>query len=380
MALQGCTCIVRATAFAHAAGRYWLSAFPHARAELGAWRQRAEQIPDRTLRNAALDALRTKSDDLEGAIAFAAFAPPRARIKTVRAITAFQLAFDYLDTIVELPNPDPITNGRSLNQALLVALSPGVPHPDYYKHHLHRDDAGYLENLIDTCRAAIYTLPSHAAVTVPAQRALLRIVTYQSLNHGDADGSRAAFTDWARSQSVPGIDMRWWETGAATGSQLSVLALIAAAADPTMRIERATAIEHAYFPWIGALSTLLDSIIDRRKDRIEGQRSLVDYYSSPQETAERLQMMAVEALRVVRPLADAENHVMILAAMAAFFHSTPQASAPDVGLATRAVLDTMGGWATPALLFFRTRRALARISPTYGAKLHYGHSKLTKNR
>lgn len=360
MAVQGCTCIVRAAAFARAARRYWLSAFPRARAEHGAWRRRAEQIPDPTLRNAALDALRTKSNDLEGAVAFAVFAPPRARINIVRAITAFQLAFDYLDTIVEMPNPDPITNGRSLNQALLVALSPGVPHPDYYKHQLHRDDAGYLEGLIDTCRAAISTLPSLAAITVPAQRALLRVVTYQSLNHGDAYGSRAAFTVWARSQSVAGIDLRWWETGAATGSQLSVLALIAAAADPTMRMDRATAIEHAYFPWIGALSTLLDSIIDRRVDEIEGQRSLVDYYTSPQETSERLRMMAVEALREIRPLVDAENHILILAAMAAFFHSTPQASAPDVALATRAVLDTMGGWATPALLFFRTRQVLAR--------------------
>jgi hypothetical protein len=49
--------------------------------------------------------------------------------------------------------------------------------------------------------------------------------------------------------------------------------------------------------------------------------------------------------------------------MAAFFHSAPQASAPDVGLATRAVLDTMGSGANSALLLFRTRRALGRRSP-----------------
>lgn len=364
MEVQGCTCLVRVTGFIRAARRYWLSAFPLARSEVGAWRRRAEQIPDRVLRNAALDALHVKSTDLEGAVAFAVFAPRRARLSIVRAIAKFQLAFDYLDTIVELPNPDPITNGRTLNQALLVALSPGAPHPDYYKHHLHHDDAGYLEDLVDTCRAAVSTLPSLAAISVPAQRALLRIVAYQSLNHGDAHGSHAAFRDWARSQSVPGIDMHWWETGAATGSQLSVLALIAAAADPAMQVERATAIEHAYFPWIGALSTLLDSIIDRRMDTIECQRNPIDYYGSPTETAERLRMMAVEALRVIRPLEDAENHALILAAMAAFFHSTPQASAPEVGLATRAVLDTMGGWAIPALIFFRVRRALARDSLT----------------
>jgi hypothetical protein len=153
--------------------------------------------------------------------------------------------------------------------------------------------------------------------------------------------------------------------GAAAGSQLSVLALIAAAGDPEMCRERAAALEHAYFPWIGALSTLLDGVIDQRRDSLECQRSLIDNYTSPEETAERLRMFATEALEAVHPLSDASDHTMILAAMAASFHSTPQALAPEVGLATRAVLETMGGWATPSLLFFRTRRALAHKPRLY---------------
>jgi tetraprenyl-beta-curcumene synthase len=314
------------------------------------------------LRNAALDSLRTKSDDLEGAVAFAVFAHPRTRIQVVQAITAFEVAFDYLDTIVELPNPQPIINGRTLNQALLLAFEHGVPHPDYYASHTRQHDAGYLEDLVDTCRAGIASLPSFAAVAEPVHRALSRIVAYQSLNHGDARGSHDAFAQWARSQSAPGTYLRWWETAAAAGSQLSVLALIAAAADPTMSPERATALEHAYFPWVGALSTLLDSVIDQHGDSAEGQRSLIDYYTSPQEAAERLRTIAVEALRAIRPLPDAENHALILAAMAAFFHSAPQASSLDVGAVTQAVLDTMGSRAAPALLLFKARRALARRS------------------
>jgi tetraprenyl-beta-curcumene synthase len=364
MATEGCVCIVRARTFARAARRYWLSAFPHAYVELGAWRRRAEQIPDPTLRTAALDALRTKIDDLEGAVAFAAFAPRRRRANIVRAIIAFQLTFDYLDNVAELPNVNPIRNGRSLNQALFVAFSPGAPHLDYYQHQLHRDDAGYLKSLIGTCQAAIRTLPSLAAVIVPARRALLRIVTYQSLNHGDAYGSRTAFAAWACSQAVPGIDMQWWETGAATGSQLSVIALIVAAADPSLRADHATAIEQAYFPWIGALSTLLDGVVDQHRDSNERQRSLIDNYTSPQETAERLRMIAVEALRAIRQLPDAENHTLILSAMAASFHSRSQASVPEIRLVTRAVLDTMGGSATAALLIFTARRAL--VAPSSG--------------
>jgi tetraprenyl-beta-curcumene synthase len=370
VAAEGCKRIIRATAFARAARRYWLSVFPSVRAELAAWRRRAEQIPDNVLRRAAFDALSTKSADLEGAVAFAVFAPSSMRRHVVRAITAFEIAFDYMDSVVELPNRDPIACGRSLNQALHVALSPGVRQLDYYRHHPRREDAGYLEGLVRICQAAVSSLPSFAAVAEPVHRSLARIVAYQSLNHGDASGSHDAFRKWAHSQSVGGAavrgaDLRWWELGAAAGSQLSVIALIAAAGDPTMCRERATALEHAYFPWVGALSTLLDSVIDQRRDSAEGQPSLIDNYTSPEETAERLGMFAAESLEAVLPLADAPNHTMLLAAMAAFFHSTPQALAPEVGLATRAVLDAMGGWATPALLVFRTRRAFARDPQAY---------------
>jgi tetraprenyl-beta-curcumene synthase len=317
------------------------------------------------LRDAAFDALITKSSDLEGAVAFAVFAPPVMRGNVIRAITAWEIAFDYMDSIVELPHHDPIASGHSLNQALLVALSPGVQHHDYYRHYPRREDGGYLEGLVRTCQAAVGSLPSFTAIAEPVHRALARIMAYQSLNHGDTAGLHDAFEEWAHSQVGEGAGLSWWELGAAAGSQLSVLALIAAAADPAMCRERATALEHAYFPWVGALSTLLDSVIDQRRDSAEGQKSLIDNYTSPQETAERLRMFAARALEAVLPLADAPNHTMILAAMAAFFHSTPQALAPEVGLATQAVLDAMGGWATPALFFFKTRRALARSSPTY---------------
>ncbi len=354
-----CTSIVRASAFACATSRYWLSIFPRARAESHRWQAYAARIPDRTLREAAFNALRTKSDVLEGATAFVVLAPPSMDTQLVRAITAFEIAFDYLDTVVELPNPDPVANTYSLGQALLAAFAPGTGHADYYAHNIGRDDAGYLSKLVDTCRSAVERLPAFDLVAQPVRRVLARIVRYQSLNHG-AHSSCEDFATWARSQTVPGSDLHWWETGAAIGSQLSVLALIAAAADPATREGRVRAIERAYFPWIGALSTLLDSVVDQHADRAEDQRSLIDYYSSPQVAAERLGLMALEARRAVLPLSDAPSHTLILAAMAAFFHSTPQALAPEVRLATRAVLDAMQDWTAPALFFFKTRRALAR--------------------
>ncbi|MGH2854346.1 MAG: DUF2600 family protein [Solirubrobacteraceae bacterium] len=362
MAGPACNPGARGSAFVGAARRYWLSVFPCVCREARNWRLRAGEIPDPALRQLAFDAQRTKRENLDGVAAFAAFVPSAHRESVVRALTAYQVAFDYIDTISEQPNTDPVANGRHLNQALHTALEPGVAHLDYYAHHRQRDDAGYLENLIDACRAAVGTLPSRAAVAEPARRATTRVVTYQSLNHGDAHGSHDAFARWARAETAPSTGLRWWETGAAAGSQLPVLALIAAAASPHVRPDEAAAIEGAYFPWIASLSTLLDSLVDRHEDAGNGQRNLIDYYSSPQEAVSRLQLIAAEALRRTRALGGGEHHTMILTAMASLFHCSPQASSPYVRLATQAIVDTLGDLATPSVLILRARRAVTRLT------------------
>lgn len=362
MAGPACNPGALGSAFVGAARRYWLSVFPCVCREARNWRLRAGEIPDPALRKLAFDAQRTKRENLDGVAAFAAFVPPAHRESVVRALTAYQVAFDYVDTVSEQPNTDPVANGRHLNQALHTALEPGAVHLDYYAHHRQHDDGGYLENLIDACRVAIDTLPSCATVAEPARLATTRVITYQSLNHGDGDGSHDAFARWARAETILSTGLRWWETGAAAGSPLPVLALIAAAANPNIQPDEAAAIESTYFPWVASLSTLLDSLVDRDEDTTDGQRNLIDYYSSPQETASRLQLIATEALRRTRALAGGEHHTMILAAMASFFHCARRESSPDIRLATQGIIDTLGDLATPSTLILKARRNAARLT------------------
>lgn len=351
--------LVGAVCFAQAAHRYWWRAFPQARAELHAWRKHAARIPDVQLRTAALCALDTKRCDLEGAIGFAAMFANEANLNhAVRAITSFQLVFDYLDCIVETPNPDPVTNSQSLHRALSVALTAGDDHHDYYEHQSSSDDAGYLRLLVDSCRQATTRLPAFSVTDVPMRRALERIITYQSLSHGTDGASQTSFLCWAQSQSVPGTEMWWWETGAATGSQLAVLALIAAAADPDTDREHAQAIEGAYFPWVGALSTLLDSVVDRDRDRVECRPSLLDHYSSSQQMSDRMKLMATEATHAVNPLANAYRHRILLAAMGAFFHSRPENRRSEAYQITQAIVEALGAWTIPAKMVLRVRRAV----------------------
>jgi tetraprenyl-beta-curcumene synthase len=347
------------TAFTGAARRYWLGVFPRVRHEVRHWRARALEISDPNLRRLALDTHNSKRTNLEGAAAFAAFAVDH-RFDAVRALTAYQTIFDYLDVLAEQPSSDPAANGRRLNAALLAALAPGQPHVDYYEHHSHRDDGGYLIELIDACRAALLRLPSYATVAASARLAAQRMIAYQSLNHGDPNGSHESFDDWARRETRPETGLRWWETAAAAGSSLAVLALIAAAVDPTLAPEAATAIESAYFPWIGALHSLLDSLIDRAEDAATGNRGLIDYYPSLQEATARMTLIAGESLRLTQGLPHGGQHALVLAAMASHYLSMPEASAPDARLTTHSILEAMGGIAVPPMLVMGARRQMAR--------------------
>ncbi len=352
-----------AIAFAGAAVRYWLGVFPCARGELRHWRLRAGEIRDPALRRLALAAQCAKHESLEGAVAFATFVPPATRAIVIRAITAYQLAFDYIDELSEQPGADPIANGRQLNQALVVALEPKACHPDYYAHHAGFEDTGYLCDLVDTCRTALEELPSYGAIAESIRLMTARIVTYQSLNHGDGHGSYEAFTRWARAETSQSSSLRWWEMGAAAGSPLPVFAMIATAAKPATRARDAAAVEGAYFPWIASLSSLLDSLIDRREDIAEGQRSLIDYYTSSAEAAARLQSLAAQSLRRAKSLSDPAAHTMILAAMASFYHLTPQDSASDTRLVTQRVMDAVtGDFALLATSVLRVRGTIAGLA------------------
>lgn len=349
-----------AAEFAGAAKRYWLGVFPRVCHEVRHWRARASAIPDPVLRRLALENLRGERLNLDGAAAFAAFAPAVRRPAVVRAQVAFQAAYDYVDTLAEQHSPDPVRNADRLHRALLAALDPALGRVDYYAHHSCRDDAGYLEIIVETCRIALHTLPSFASVAAPARRAAARIVSYQSLNLGASRGGHRALECWARECKPPDGDLQWWEIAASAGSSLGVFVLIAVAAERSVCAEDAIAIEGAYFPWIGSLHTLLDSLVDRREDVAAGQLSLLDYYASPEEAATRIARLAVESLERTTVLPRGRQHALVLAGMASHYLSTREASQPEALPTTRGVLAAIGGLAAPTMLVMGARRAAGR--------------------
>lgn len=356
----------RAVTFTGAALRYWLGIFPRVCRERRRVRARALEIPDPLLRQVALDAQR-KWGNVEGAAAFAAFVPRRRRAAATRAMASYQAAYNYLDLLSEHPNADPAANGRRLHSALLVALEPGAAHCDYYAHGSRHDDGGYLTGLIDACRAALATLPSYAAVAPAARRATERIVEFQSCNTGEPRGDFAALERWAQAATPPGEGLRWWETAAAGGSSLGVYALIALAAETDIDPAAPGAIEAAYFPWIGALHSLLDTLVDVAEDHATGQHSLVGRYASPREAADRIGLLTRRALRASQALPDARAHTLVLTAMASFYLSAPEARTPAALPVAKAVRQALDGSTGAAMLVFRARLLARRLSAGSGA-------------
>jgi tetraprenyl-beta-curcumene synthase len=345
-------------AFSSAARRYWLGVFPAVRREIRCLRRYALRIPGTELRSQAIHNLKAEDGNLEGAVAFAAFIPNPYRDYAIRAQVAFQATYDYVDSLAEQPRGASPQNAGRLHCALLVALSPGAPHLDYYAHHPSRADQGYLVELVDSCRAAISCLPSYPLVAETVQGAAQRILTYQHYNQPASD--QRAFADWAGKETPSGAELRWWETGAACGSSLTIFALLAAAADPQLKRHKAEAVEAIYWPWAGALHTLLDSLIDRDEDAENGLHSLISHYACPQEMATRLQLLANEALK--RAKAVGIEHRLILAGMASLYLSDERAWLPEACLSAERVLGALGDLAAPAMLVLRVRRRFSARS------------------
>ncbi len=365
------TRIALGATFLRAALDYWTGVFPRVSAHIKRWDGIARRIPDPELRRLALEAL-AKRSNIEGAAAFAVLAPRAHRKSATDAMCAFQAAYNYLDMLGEQPSADPVADGRRLHEALLFALGqpspmaeeqgrdPGAEELDWYEHHPQREDGGYLSYLLAECRTAVSALPSYAMAAPAARAAAAQIVAFQSLNLSEAQGDHAGLERWALEATPSDSGLQWWETAAAAGSSLGVYVQIAAAARAGSSAAQIAALEHAYFPWIGGLHSLLDNLIDKHEDEAAGHRSLVEYYG-PQRAAERMGRLAGRAIELAQSLPDSRRHTLLLAAMVANYLSAEEAHTPELEPVSEAVLARIGPLATPTLLVFKLRRLSERL-------------------
>jgi len=341
-------------AFAWALPYYWIALFPYARRELRRWERRARQIADPALRRHALRKLAGEGLTAEGAAAFAILAPVRSCRHVVRACVAYEVIYDYVDALGEQPAEDVLALNRLLYRALDAALTPGAPDSGWRDR--RPGDGGYLEALVAGCRDALRGLPAHACVEAALHRLALRAGEAQSLHHAASDDAgRCALAQWAQRQQPAGCDLQWWELAAAAGSPLGVYALVALAASADIGTAEACAVEHAYFPWIAALSWLLESLVDRDEDAGGEAHSYVAHYGSPQSAARRIATIAAYAAADARRLPQSARHTLLLAGMASMYLSDAGARS----CAAEAIRDAIGWPVAPLLWVLRLRRRLS---------------------
>ncbi|HUA74189.1 MAG TPA: DUF2600 family protein, partial [Solirubrobacteraceae bacterium] len=337
--------------FLLAAVRYWGTVFPQVVLQAHRLRRCARGLSDPRARELALAALGKRSN-LEGAAAFAAFVPWRRRADVVRALVAFQAAYNYADVLAEQPSRDPVEDARRAHEPLLDALE---VHPVRGRPDAVADP--FAATLVADCRRALARLPSYALVAPHARRCAERIVAFQSLSLGPA-GELERWAEAAGREHEGLAGFEWWELAAAAGSSLAVHALIAAAAKLGLSDAEGEVVERAYFPAIGALHSLLDSLVDRDEDAATRQLSLVGFYPEPEDAAAGLERLAAGAMRQARSLPAWRANTLLVVAMAcSYLADTPRHEPREP---RERVLAALGPLARPALSVFALRRLLAR--------------------
>jgi tetraprenyl-beta-curcumene synthase len=310
---------------------YVTTVLPRVRRELRRWRRLAEAIPDPERRRRALAALEEKRSNVEAVAVFATLAPLRQRSTVLRAIVPLQVSIDYRDTLEEAGEHD---GGE--RDCYLVAL-----------------EAGWVREVegLAGCRAVAPLL--HAAAD--------RCAEGQRRTHAAAGAERGKLQSWAEGLNEAG-DYRWWELAAGASSSVAAHALIAAAADAAVA-ETGAAIDAAYFPAIGALTVFLDDLVDREADLGAGEHNYLAYYEGPEEAGQRLGLIGKSAAAQVKVLPRAARHRAILAGVAGFYLSAPEAAGGYARPIREQLLAALGPSAWLLAGFMRLRRLTERKLP-----------------
>lgn len=279
-----------------ALGAYFFTVLPRVRRELRRW----GPLPAAKVKNA------------EAVAVFATLAPRSRRAATVRAIVALQVAIDLRDELEE-------ATGAILRTA----------------------DDRRLERLEAYWRREVAALPSQGAVSAVLERAVQRCEEGQRFTHAAEHGDRAALEAWGRSLPAP-PGYRWWEPAAGASSSVAAHTLIAAAASAGTSHDQAEAIDSAYNPSIGALTVLLDDLVDRERDSLAGSHNYTAYYADAADAAERIAAIASDARQSIAPLPHRNRHLAILAGVAGYYLSDPGAG-DTIGRAVAAPLEASLG-------------------------------------
>lgn len=275
--------------------------------------------------------------------------PRRRNLQLLRLLVAYELIWDFLDNVSERAAAHGLVDGRRLHLAIAEAIDLRASVSDYYGALPWRDDGGYLRALVEACREGCSVLPSYPLVRELAVREAHRAQVL-AINH-DPDPLRrdAQLRRWVLEQFPDQRIVRWWELTGAASAPLAIHALLALAAEPRARRAEIRRTYAAYFPWLSAATTMLDSYVDQIEDLANGDHSYVSHYPSPDHAIWGIRALVLRSLGEACGLRHGHRHAVIAAAMIAMYLSKDTAPTPQLR-AGAATFVQAGGALTRLLL------------------------------
>jgi hypothetical protein len=342
--------------------RYWRGVAPQVRYELRRWSARATRIADPQLRELATGKLQLEHFNAEVAATLATIVPVAHRGRSIEAIVAFEVLYDYLDGLTEEPAEDPFEGRWRLYRAFAGVFDARPPDVRPDSEDPAHSDGGYLDELAATASAAIAALPGRAAVRLVGRRAAERCSAGQIHVHAAPQIGVAQLEQWARTEAAACGAPGWREyIAGAVASVLSVHSLIAYSADESATEEEAEALDDAYL-WISALSTMLDSLVDYERDVASGDPWLLGLYGDDVRLfGDRLVEVANGAVSRARLLPHAPHHLMTLMGVVAYYTSAPEARGELTRPLVARLHRELGPSILPTLAVMRAWRLAKRV-------------------
>jgi cytochrome P450 len=284
--------------------------------ELCYWRERAAAIPDAPTRTDALEALAHKRDNVEGASLFSIL-PKDRDDRVIRLLVAYQIMWDFLDSISERGACAGRANVLRLHRALIEGLDPEAPISDYYRYHPWKNDGGYLLSLVETCRSICAELPSYRQIH-PLIRRGVEDCSIQSLNHEREPNRRdLALKEWGEREFADEHTLTWFERAAAA-SAFTPHVLLALAAEPSWEQHELLAVYSAYFPLVPLAIAMLDSYLDLADDVANGSHSYISHYPSETIALERLATIIRRIVSSTTGLPKSRRHAVLIEGIVAW--------------------------------------------------------------
>jgi tetraprenyl-beta-curcumene synthase len=298
-------------------------------------------IPDAPIREDALGALGSKRGHTDGAALFWVL-PRRRNAHLLCLLVAYEIMWDFLDSTNERGAERGTLNGCQLHLALIEGLDPDAPISSYYRYHPWHEDGGYLRKLVEACRESCLLLPSYRRIAPLIIREAIRAQVL-GLNHDPSPVERdAGLRRWASHDRPEEHSATWYEWTGAGNASLTVHVLLALAAEPTCCEIEIAAVHAAYFPWISAATTMLDSYVDQAEDAVAENHSYIAHYPDPDAAVRRVRELIRRSALGARALPNGTRHAVIVACMVAMYLSKDSARIPEMRADTRDLIRAGG--------------------------------------